>query len=86
MHVTAVSNGQIAIGGILTSANGYSGHVIDQDSGTPGGVGFYDVWYGALGYRIIVPPGTALSETCTLTSALAIQAQWPSARRSRATV
>ena len=47
MVVTAVSKGQIAIGGILTSANGYSGQIIYQDSGTPGGVGVYNVWYGA---------------------------------------
>ncbi len=63
MDVTAVSSGQIAIGGILTSANGYSGHIICQDSGTPGGVGVYNVWYGAPGNGIIAPPGTALSET-----------------------
>ncbi len=63
MVVTAVSSGQIAIGGTLTSANGYSGQIIHQDSGTPGGVGVYDVWYGAQGNRITVPPGTALSES-----------------------
>ena len=62
--VTAVSSGQIAIGGILTSANGYSGQIVAQDSGTPGGVGVYNVWYGAAGQHVItVPPGTALSET-----------------------
>jgi hypothetical protein len=63
MDVTAVSSGQIAIGGILTSANGYSGHIMYQDSGTPGGVGFYNVWYGGPGHSVTVPPGTALSET-----------------------
>ena len=63
MVVTAVSSGQIAIGGILTSANGYSGHIIAQISGTPGGVGVYNVWYGAPGNGVIAPPGTALSET-----------------------
>ena len=31
MVVTAVSSGQIAIGGILTSANGYSGQIISQE-------------------------------------------------------
>ena len=63
MVVTAVSSGQIAIGGILTSANGYSGQIIAQISGAPGGVGVYNVWYGARGNLISVPPGTALSET-----------------------
>ena len=63
MVVTAVSSGRIAIGGILTSANGYSGQIIAQISGAPGGVGVYNVWYGARGNLISVPPGTALSET-----------------------
>ena len=64
MRVTAVSSGQIAIGGTLTSANGYSGHIVAQDSGTPGGVGFYNVWYAPHGpNHVIAPPGTALSET-----------------------
>jgi len=38
--VTAVSSGQIAIGGTLTSANGYSAQIIYQESGTLGGVLF----------------------------------------------
>jgi hypothetical protein len=64
MVVTAVSSGQIAIGGVLTSANGYWGHIIAQISGAPGGVGVYNVWYSATGpNRVSAPPGTALSET-----------------------
>jgi hypothetical protein len=63
MVVTAVSSGQIAIGGFLTSANGYRGQIIYQESGTPGGVGVYNVSYGAPHARITVPPRTALSET-----------------------
>ena len=50
MVVTAVSNGQIAIGGTLTDAIGYShGQIIAQISGAPGGVGVYNVWWGATG-------------------------------------
>jgi hypothetical protein len=64
MDVTAVSSGKIAIGGVLTSANGYWGQIISQDSGTPGGVGVYNVWYGIPGGDVVTaPPGTALSET-----------------------
>ncbi len=64
MDVTAISSGQIAIGGILTSANGYSGHIICQDTGTPGVVGVYNVWYGPHGpNHVIAPPGSTLSET-----------------------
>ena len=62
MVVTAVSSGQIAIGGTLTSANGYWGQIISQESGTPGGVGVYNVWYGLPRNNVIVLPGTALSE------------------------
>ena len=88
MVVTAVSSGQIAIGGILTSANGYYGQIIAQDSGTPGGEGVYNVWYGAPGNRVICPARHGAFRNlrdfddrhCQFT------ARWPSARRSRATV
>jgi Protein of unknown function (DUF3383) len=65
MVVTAVSSGQIVVGGFLSSANGYSrGQIIDQESGTPGGVGVYNVWYGgSAALDTAAPPGTALSET-----------------------
>jgi Protein of unknown function (DUF3383) len=63
MVVTAVSSGKIAIGGRLTSANGYAGQIIYQESGTPGGVGVYNVFYGTPSSSITVPPGTALSES-----------------------
>ena len=58
MDVTAISSGSIAIGGVLTGDR-YHGHVIGQISGTPGGVGLYNVWEN----RASVPPGTAVSET-----------------------
>ena len=65
MVVTAVSSGQILVGGFLSSANGYSGgQIVDQESGTPGGVGVYNVWYGgSAALDTAAPPGTALSET-----------------------
>ena len=59
MDVTSVSAGTIAIGGILTGVSGFSPHVIAQVSGTPGGVGVYDVWQTPNA----VAPGTALSES-----------------------
>jgi hypothetical protein len=43
MGVTAVSSGSIAVGGVV-AGTGYTGHVIGQISGTPGGVGTYSVW------------------------------------------
>src|ERR1700722_17951749 len=54
MDVTAVLSGQIAIGGVLPKDNG--AHIINQESGTPGGVGVYNV-------NTDIAPGTALSET-----------------------
>jgi hypothetical protein len=64
MDVTAVSTGSIAIGGIVTSANGYAGHIVDQTSGAPGGAGEYNVWYAPSGPNsVIAPSGATLSET-----------------------
>ena len=60
MVVTAVSSGQIAIGGTWRSANGDGGQIIAQESGTPGGVGVYNAWWSG---RNPIPPGTALSES-----------------------
>jgi hypothetical protein len=57
MDVTAVLSGQIAIGGVLPKDNG--AHIIYHESGTPGGVGVYNV--NTDGGTIA--PGTALSET-----------------------
>ncbi len=45
MKVTAISSGSVVIGGIVSSPNGYQGHIVGQTSGTPGGVGVYSVWY-----------------------------------------
>ena len=61
MQVTAVSGGRIAIGGRFSK--GYAGHIVAQESGVPGGVGVYSVWYGAPANRRSIPPGTPLSET-----------------------
>jgi hypothetical protein len=45
MRVTSVAKGSIAIGGVLTSANGYAGgQIVAQSSGAPGGPGVYNVW------------------------------------------
>src|ERR1700722_10648587 len=56
MDVTAVLSGQIAIGGVLANDNG--AYIIDQESGTPGGVGVYNVNLTGGTFA----PGTALSE------------------------
>ena len=45
MNVTAVSTGEVVIGSKVTSPNGYQGYIVAQTSGTPGGVGVYNVWY-----------------------------------------
>jgi hypothetical protein len=64
MNVTAISSGSVVIGGIVTSPNGYRGHIVGLTSGTPGGVGVYNVWYAPAGpNHVIAPPGSTLSET-----------------------
>ena len=59
MNVSAIQSGIVAVGGIV-SVSGYTGQVINQISGTQGGVGQYGVWYYTGGANI---PSETLSES-----------------------
>jgi hypothetical protein len=65
LNVTSLTSGSVQIGGRLTSTTGYSGIIVGQIAGTPGGVGQYACWYGweFPPYDIVAPPGSNLTET-----------------------
>jgi hypothetical protein len=65
LNVTSLTSASVQIGGRLTSTNGYSGIIVGQIAGTPGGVGQYACWYGwgFPPYDIVAQPGSSLTET-----------------------
>jgi hypothetical protein len=65
LNVTSLTSGTVQIGGRLTSTSGYSGIIVGQIAGAPGGVGQYACWYGwgFPPYDIAAAPGSSLTET-----------------------